>query len=137
MICISACRNGLNRQSGKSWRKEGGKETFKTKICTKCGEEKPLTRVYWRIRSSGKDGFHSWCKICAKEYNKKYLAISKNRLRTQQRITKYIKKVLCEQKNELITRHECLDYSGSHIECSDCETGIATKKMILGDGDGK
>jgi len=53
MICISACRNGLNRQSGKSWRKEGGKETFKTKIgylgiiilavsCDYCNEVKEL-----------------------------------------------------------------------------------------------
>lgn len=40
-------------------------------------------------------------------------------------------KVKCEQKDELITRHECLDYSGSHPECANCETGMSTKRMLL------
>jgi len=34
--------------------------------------------------------------------------------------------------NVLMTREECLDYSGSHIEeCSGCPTGISTKTKLL------
>jgi hypothetical protein len=41
-------------------------------------------------------------------------------------------KVKCPYKERLITREECLDYSGSHYEqCSGCEVGQATKEMLL------
>jgi hypothetical protein len=40
-------------------------------------------------------------------------------------------KVKCPEKEELITRAECLDYSGSHPDCSGCEIGQATKRKLL------
>jgi hypothetical protein len=41
-------------------------------------------------------------------------------------------KVKCYERDELITRAECLDYSGSHIDdCSGCETGKTTKAKLL------
>jgi predicted membrane protein len=41
-------------------------------------------------------------------------------------------KVSCPEKNNLMTRQECLDYSGSHYEiCRGCEIGKATKDMLL------
>ena len=40
-------------------------------------------------------------------------------------------KVKCPEKETLITRQECLDYSGSHSDCAGCEIGRATKRMLL------
>lgn len=41
-------------------------------------------------------------------------------------------KLKCEIKNELISRSECLDYSGHHFEeCEGCELGRITKKVLL------
>jgi len=41
-------------------------------------------------------------------------------------------KVKCPEHDNLITRSECLDYSGSHHdECSGCEIGIATKDKLI------
>ena len=42
-------------------------EEIETKICTKCGVEKPLTE-FWKQKRS-KDGFQNWCKECKLEYN--------------------------------------------------------------------
>lgn len=42
-----------------------------TKICTKCGVEKPLNTQYFRYRHS-RNGYSSWCKECEKSYNKEY-----------------------------------------------------------------
>ena len=40
--------------------------------------------------------------------------------------------VKCEITGKLMTRNECLDYSGHHHdECSGCEIGAATKKILL------
>jgi hypothetical protein len=43
-----------------------------------------------------------------------------------------VDKVKCPYHDNLITRAECLDYSGHHYdECSGCETGKATKDKLL------
>jgi hypothetical protein len=43
-----------------------------------------------------------------------------------------VDKVKCPEKEELITRAECLDWSGSHTEyCDGCETGRTTKEKLL------
>lgn len=43
-------------------------------------------------------------------------------------------KVKCPIRDDLITRAECLDYSGSHFDnCKDCEIGSETKEMLLPD----
>lgn len=39
------------------------------KQCSKCNEEKDLTSFF--KHSQTKDGYHSWCKTCCKEGNKK------------------------------------------------------------------
>ena len=47
-----------------------------------------------------------------------------------------VDKVKCPRgyHDHLITRAECLDYSGSHMEdCTGCEIGKATKDMLLPD----
>jgi len=42
-------------------------------------------------------------------------------------------KVSCTGNDQLISRHECLDFSGSikFPECEACETGIITKRILL------
>lgn len=40
-------------------------------------------------------------------------------------------KVKCPEQDGLITRQECLDYSGTHSDCAGCEIGIATKRKLL------
>lgn len=43
-----------------------------TKICTKCGNEKPATNDYFSKKKGGKYGLHAWCKKCCSDYKKKY-----------------------------------------------------------------
>ena len=42
----------------------------KTKICTKCGEEKPLTPEFWVKNKGCPDGFAGYCKACKSEQNR-------------------------------------------------------------------
>ena len=45
-----------------------------------------------------------------------------------------VDKVKCPHKDSLITRSECLDYSGSHFDdCKGCDIGAKTKDMLLKD----
>jgi len=45
-----------------------------------------------------------------------------------------VDKVKCSEHDDLITRQECLDYSGKHYEeCKGCEVGLATKNKLLGE----
>jgi hypothetical protein len=45
-------------------------ELIRTKICSKCREEKPVK--LFRKQSASKDGFQSWCKVCHGAYNSAY-----------------------------------------------------------------
>jgi hypothetical protein len=41
-------------------------------------------------------------------------------------------KVKCDEQGKMITRAECLDYSGSHFDgCQGCDVGKATKEKLL------
>jgi hypothetical protein len=45
-------------------------------------------------------------------------------------------KVKCPVKGNVITRAECLDYSGhNYADCAGCEIGKDTKNKLLGEGD--
>lgn len=43
-----------------------------TKICKKCGEEKPLTSENFNKNRRSKDGFRPRCSTCTKQYDKSY-----------------------------------------------------------------
>lgn len=49
-----------------------------TKICNKCGKEKPLNQFV--KKSSSSDGYSSQCKDCRHEYYKKYYTLNKIRI---------------------------------------------------------
>lgn len=50
---------------------------METKICSKCGEEKPLTEYY--KSKKGKYGYDSGCKSCRRIYLKKYAELNKTK----------------------------------------------------------
>lgn len=52
-----------------------------TKICNKCGEEKPATTEYFRKDKRNKDGLMRQCKDCTKEYYKQYRKENKEKLK--------------------------------------------------------
>lgn len=45
-----------------------------TKICTKCGVEKPALREFFAPQKSGRYGLHSQCKPCRNVYSRAYYA---------------------------------------------------------------
>lgn len=52
-------------------------EEVKTKVCPKCGEEKPLTVEFWRYRKDN-DRWRNECKSCMAQLNKKWRNENKN-----------------------------------------------------------
>jgi len=52
----------------------------KTKICSKCGEEKPRTNQYFYKRKVNVDGLEGQCKDCATEYRNQYFKGNKERV---------------------------------------------------------
>ena len=50
-------------------------EEVKTKVCPKCGEEKPLTKEFWYQYTKNKGRYvywHSYCKKCCEEQAKQF-----------------------------------------------------------------
>jgi len=56
---------------------------MKTKICTKCKEEKELNK--FSKHSGHKDGFHTQCKKCSKEIKKEYYIRNKEKIKAKYR----------------------------------------------------
>lgn len=65
---------------------------LQTKKCSKCGKVKDVES--FRTRSSSADGFCSWCKLCCKEYQKKYYEENKDKAK------EYDKKYYEENKDK-------------------------------------
>lgn len=75
---------------------------MKTKICSKCREEKPMTNTFFAKRKTGKDGFASWCKECKKQYDKNRRAEMK---RLNPEALKEIHKEKYQQNKERIKKY--------------------------------
>ena len=45
---------------------------METKVCTKCGEEKPATKEFFFRQKKRPDGLNTQCKDCKNEYSRKY-----------------------------------------------------------------
>ena len=69
----------------------------KIKKCSKCGESKPLTKVYFPIRKEGKDGYRNVCKKCQSLKRKEYYENNKEKELNQT-------KIRYEQNKERIRR---------------------------------
>lgn len=85
-----------------------------TKICTKCGIEKPLDQ--FPRKSESKDGYASQCKECKHKYYKVYYDthkdfIKKSKKKKESKLTQYIRSrkadgcVICGEKDLA-----CLDF---------------------------
>lgn len=81
-----------------------------TKICSKCGEEKPATTEYFRKAKTNKDGLRGQCKDCVKEYNKQYREENKEEIKelnkqwrkeNKEEIKEYNKQYYKENKEEI------------------------------------
>lgn len=57
-----------------------------TKICVRCGEEKPISEFHQNTRS--KDGLHSYCKICNKSKAAAYLKTPKGKEALQKALSR-------------------------------------------------
>ena len=80
-------------------------EEVKTKVCSKCGEEKPLTEEFWYLRhyAYGKSYYEGPCRIChktrAKELRNNIRKEKKEKRKTYQSLQ--IKLVLTVGKQNL------------------------------------
>lgn len=52
---------------------------METKMCIKCGVEKPLTREFFHIQTKSPDGFRARCSVCRSEDKKEYLLRNKEK----------------------------------------------------------
>ena len=95
---------------------------MKTKICSKCGKHKSLSK--FRKNKTRKDSLQYWCKVCCAEYEKKYRRIHKAKANKYRR--KYNSTLIgclrrrladiksrCNNPNHQIYR----DYGGRGIKC--------------------
>lgn len=71
---------------------------MKTRVCTKCGIEKPI--IYFSFRKD-KNNYHSICKLCLNLINKKYRKENKNNIAIKDRIRAKIRKSLYPWKGTL------------------------------------
>ena len=58
---------------------------MESKVCSKCGKEKPLTVEYFQLRNGSKDGFRNDCKVCKELYDKKRYNENQEKLKKQSR----------------------------------------------------
>ena len=47
---------------------------MKTRVCTKCGEEKPETAEYFGRHKRCRDGLNATCKVCCNKNARKWRA---------------------------------------------------------------
>lgn len=109
---------------------------MKTKICSKCGKEKPITEFY--KDKSSKDGLYYWCKECSCKHNKE--RYRKNKKKIIEYIKKYRRdnpiKVWCKDtiRNHKQKRYkvlfnweELLSIAKKTKHCPICETKLDWK----------
>lgn len=53
---------------------------METKVCTKCGEEKPATAEFFYRRIDSKFGFRGECRICTNKYKLEYWERNRQKL---------------------------------------------------------
>ena len=92
----------------------------------------PTCKRYRELGEFGKDrscpkGISSICRMCKSNYDREFFAKNRDKIAEK-------KKVKCPVHGNLITRGECLDYSGMADNmdfCAKCEIGMATKNKLL------
>ena len=54
---------------------------MKTRVCTKCGEEKPETTEYFYRHKGCRGGINTTCKVCCIKYKRKWEAETREKVR--------------------------------------------------------
>ncbi len=113
------------------------------KKCSYCGEIKPLSEFYKNKRQN--DGYHFYCKDCAKDKRKKEYKKNKKEIRKRQKeYTSKIKQEFLEGKRMQAKKKYCpkckkiklakyfaKDYShpmGLYVYCNECRREYCRKK---------
>ena len=83
-----------------------GRKKVLTKICSKCGEEKPATTEYFGKDKRNKDGLNGQCKDCRKEYQCQWYKENKEKMKEynkqrRQENKEYDKQYYKENKEEI------------------------------------
>ena len=71
---------------------------METKVCTKCGEEKPATREFFHKQKDGRHGFRSDCKVCVRSRPRRW------RVENKEKTAEY-SKLYREQNKEKIAEY--------------------------------
>ena len=58
---------------------------MRTRVCTKCGEEKPETTGYFYRSKTSRGGINTMCKSCTKEQSRRYYAENSEKVREASR----------------------------------------------------
>jgi len=97
-------------------------EEVKTRVCPKCGEEKPLTEEFWPKNCSKKNGLERYCIKCKKEYDVEYYQKNKEKILFKQRKYYSENTLRCLQankkyyeKNKDIIYLKSLKYKHDHL----------------------
>lgn len=75
-------RPGHDRQAGRGGEGEGAGageldiNGVRMKKCARCGEVYPMTTEYWYLNKSARDGMHSYCRACRREYQSDYWSLN-------------------------------------------------------------
>lgn len=98
--------------------------------CSKCGENKDVCE--FRERPSLKRGYHSWCKECERNANRKRIALTPKIIKTK--IVKDPNEVKLSAKKRMLKHRYLLDYD-EYIKMYESQNGkcaICGDEKILG-----
>lgn len=104
--------------------------TQETKVCSKCFKEKPLDSFRWLNRQGR---YHAWCKVCEREYTRKYNKSITADKRAEYAITHKLKHISAFKVLELLTQQK--DYYMTRLKTlqSNIEQWAVDRDLHTGD----
>lgn len=106
---------------------------MKFKICSKCGEEKPITQFV--RKKSRKDGYCSWCKLCYRlSANQRYAKSIDVRSKAIDRATIRYYRLRGPNRLEMLRylkNHSCVDCEETHPATLQFDHVRGQKKMDI------
>jgi hypothetical protein len=115
---------------------------METKICTKCGNEKPATEENFPKRVGTLGGFGSWCRCCFREHDNKYMVdyykTNKDEVKLKVRKWKEENEERYKKNGKLYTFNKKISvlshYGGSCAVCGITDPAFLTIDHINNDG---
>lgn len=100
----------------------------RTKICTRCREDKPLNTENFPPHNRTKSGFDSWCRSCRSSYRNEISrgkfrdVVSDDALRDLKVSTKEC--VICGSEEKLVVDHDHKTGAVRGMLCNHCNRGL-------------